>query len=114
VARGSQALTTRALTTSESSLVRWLLAHRTPPTAEPAALDLSAALVTRDDESECLRLCGRPRRTEQARLRTCTFDDRDGVSITALLTFDPQGNVRELDLWKADESAIAGLPETFV
>jgi hypothetical protein len=43
----------------------------------------------------------------------CTFDDRDGVSITAFLTFDPRGNVRELNLWKADDSAIVGLPETF-
>lgn len=43
----------------------------------------------------------------------CTFDDWDGVSTTAFLTFDAQGNVRELDLWKVDDSAIVGLPETF-
>ncbi|MBT1621428.1 hypothetical protein KK101_01840 [Curtobacterium flaccumfaciens pv. oortii] len=100
----------RGLTTAESDLIRWLLAHCMPQDAKPAPTDLSTALVARYDESECLRF-EKPVSSGERGFHAdmFTFDDVDGVSITAFLTFDPRGRMQELDLWKADDSRIVGL-----
>ncbi|WP_281266476.1 hypothetical protein [Curtobacterium sp. 9128] len=92
------------------SLVRRLLAHHTPRSAQRDDIDLSTVLVTRYDESECLRFM-RPASSDAGGFNSdmYTFDDHDGVQIIAFLTFDPEGNIQELDLWKADDTPILGL-----
>jgi hypothetical protein len=100
----------RPLTTAEADLIRTLLAGHMPRGMKPATVDLSTALVTRYDESECLRFVKPASSDEQGfGSDTYNFADSDGVTITAFLTFDPDGNMRELDLWKADDSTIRGL-----
>lgn len=100
----------RPLTAAELNLVRYLLAHDAPQGVKRDDLDLSTVLVARYDESECLRFV-RPAATNErgSNSSTYTFDDQDGVPITAFLTFDPQGNIQELDLWKVNDSTILGL-----
>jgi hypothetical protein len=107
-------LTARPLTTGESGLVRWLLAHQMPNDAKAPDADLSTALVSLYDESGCLRFV-RPTSSDELGFSSNihTFVDLDGVPITAFLTFDPHGNMQELDLWKADDSAILGLRDSF-
>lgn len=39
------------------------------------------------------------------------FDDADGVSVSATLTVDSRGCVHELDVWKADFSALKSMPD---
>ncbi|MCJ1714022.1 hypothetical protein [Curtobacterium sp. VKM Ac-2922] len=104
----------RALTGAEAAVVRWLLAHHMPRGASVAQLDLSTAQVARYDESECLRFVD-PAASDDRGFSSHmgTFEDQDGVPITAFLTFDQQGRIRELDLWKGDDSPISRLPESF-
>lgn len=81
-----------------------------PRVAKRDDIDLSTVLVIRYDESECLRFV-QPASSDVRGFNSNlhTFDDHDGVQITAFLTFDPKGNIQELDLWKADDTAILGL-----
>lgn len=103
-------MTPRALTSAESEVVRWLLAHAVPADSEPMAVDVSALLVTRYDESECLRfVTATPSDGPGSTSGTLTIADRDGVPVTAFLVFDARGNLQELDLWKADDSPIEDL-----
>jgi hypothetical protein len=82
----------------------------TPRAARRDDTDLSTVLVTRYDESECLRFV-RPASSDGRGFNSdmFTFDDYDGVQVTAFLTFDPEGNICELDLWKGDDTAILSL-----
>lgn len=41
------------------------------------------------------------------------FDDTDGVSVSATLTVDSRGCLHELDVWKADFSALRSMPDRF-
>ncbi len=107
-------MTSRALSAAESELIRRLLADHMPRGAKPVETDLSTVLVDRYDESECLRFV-EPAPSDEVGFNSdmYTFDDRDGVPITAFLIFDPRGNMQELDLWKADDSPIVGLSDSF-
>lgn len=100
----------RPLTAAESKLVSHLLMNHSPQFAKRDDIDLSTVLVTRYDESECLRFV-QPASSgvRGSNSDLCTFDDHDGVRITAFLTFDPEGNLQELDLWKGDDTAILSL-----
>jgi hypothetical protein len=75
---------------------------------------LSAALVARYDEAECfcfVRPVPSGERGGESGLHT--FEDRDGVVVSAFLAVDQDGHLRELDLWKADDSPIVQLPDSF-
>lgn len=84
-----------------------------PLMAKLVETDLSTVLVDRSDESECLRFV-EPAPSDEVGFNSdmYTFDDRDGVPITAFLIFDPWGDMQELDLWKADDSPIVGLSDS--
>lgn len=100
----------RPLTAAESKLVSHLLMNYTPQVAKRDDIDLSTVLVTRYDESECLRFV-QPASSDVRGFNSdlCTFEDYDGVQVSAFLTFHPEGNICELDLWKADDTAILSL-----
>lgn len=106
-------MTSRALSTAESELIRWLLADHMPLGVKPVETDLSTALVDRYDESECLRFV-RPAPSDEVGFNSdmYTFNDRDGVPITAFLIFDRRGDVQEIDLWKVDDSPVAVLSDS--
>lgn len=74
----------RPLTKAESELVRHLLVHHSPRSAEREGIDLSTVLVSRYDESECLRFV-RPASSaaRSSSSDTHSFDDHGGVKITA-------------------------------
>lgn len=106
------AMAPRHLTGSESALVCLLLTDHTSPGRASTYSDLSDVLVRRYDESECLlfvrpEASGAPGFTSEPYV----FLDADGVPINAFLTFDEQGTIQELDLWKMDDSRIIHLPD---
>ena len=103
----------RPLTPAESKLVSHLLVNYAPRVAKRDDIDLSTVLVARYDESECLRFV-QPASSDARRFVSdmYTFDDGGGVQITAFLTFDPKGNIQELDLWKVDDTAILSLDDS--
>lgn len=110
----AQDMEPRPLSSAESNLLRFLLTRHMHPGVTVADVDLSAALVSRYDESECLRFLEPVASDEPGSASGfCIFEDRDGVPITAFLTVDPEGKLRELDLWKADDTAIIELPDSY-
>lgn len=104
----------RALTSAEAALIRWLIDYQTPNRAKVVKVDLATAQVARYDESECLRFV-KPLALNDRGFNSnmYTFNDQDGMPITAFLTFDSIGYMKQLDLWKVDDSPISRLPESF-
>lgn len=105
--------TPRSLSEPEKNLVRWLL-RRDDRESEAPWVELDHCLVRRYDASECL-LFIRFEHSDTAggTGRKAYFDDVDGVGCTAFIVYDATGRIRELDLWKGDDSPLREIPNDF-
>lgn len=100
----------RTLSEREKNLVRWLLRRDDRLSGVPVA-EVDDWLVRRYDSSECL-LFIRPEHgdTVGGTGQRAYFDDVDGVGCMAFIVYDAMGRMRELDLWKGDDSPLRQIP----
>lgn len=103
----------RPLTEPEKRLVRWLL-RKDETLTEVPLIDVDDCFVRRYNESECLLfVCPMHDDTVGGTGQKAYFDDVDKVGCTAFLVYDSRRRIRELDLWKGDDSPLLQIPPDF-
>jgi hypothetical protein len=92
----------RRLTEDENRLVRFLLGKNVPSDAlvEPMS----------DGGMGSLQFGSRSNRRFGSCIASATFTDTDGVPVSATLNVDQFGELFELDIFKADFSALQQIP----